>query len=72
MNCLKNGHSDSEGDISEASKCRLKEGEVVHVHVQRAKVQLHTFSSSTLRGGKGQFHVGADFLPGEFRRVLNK
>jgi len=25
-----------EGDISEVSKRRLKEGEVVHVHVQRA------------------------------------
>jgi hypothetical protein len=36
MNYFKNGHSDPEGDIPETCKCRLKEGEVVHVHVQRA------------------------------------
>jgi hypothetical protein len=36
VNCFKWGNSDSEGDILETSKFRLKEGEVVRVHVWTA------------------------------------
>ena len=46
-------------------------GNVVPVHAIKAywvKVQLHTFLTSALDGGKGQLHITAAFIPKQIEK----